>query len=90
MKQVKQRVTPGRRFELPRRVTFISKVKDLFMLRPEAEALWLSNVLVIPQCRQTHPPQSHAGRVDVLRALCGRQLFCKRATGEPLRPAKGG
>jgi hypothetical protein len=30
-------------------VTFISKVKDLFRLRLEAEALWLLDVLVIPQ-----------------------------------------
>ena len=76
--------------KLQHRVSFISKVKSRQRLRAEPEALWLSDVLVIPQCRQTHPPQGHAGRVDVLRAVCGGQLFCKRATCEPLRPAKGG
>ena len=75
--------------KLPYAVTLMGKVKVLFRLRPEPDALWLLHVLVIPQRRQTHPPQGHAGGVDVLRAVCGGQLSCKRATGEPLRPAKG-
>jgi hypothetical protein len=37
-----------------------------------------------------HPPQSHAGRLDVLRAFRGGQLFCARAAGQPLRASEGG
>lgn len=76
--------------KLQHRVTFIGKVKERCRLCAVAEALWLLNVLVIPQRRQTNPPQGHAGRVHVLRAVRGRQLLCKGATAEPLRLAKGG
>jgi hypothetical protein len=44
-----RRVIDSFLLKLPHGVTFKSKVKGLFRLRPEAEALWLLNVLVIPQ-----------------------------------------
>jgi hypothetical protein len=71
-------------------VRFKSKVKMRVRLRLNHQAVWLLNVLVLSQRRQTHAPQGHAGGADVLRGLYRRQLFCARAAREPLRPAKGG
>jgi len=48
------------------------------------------NVLVIPQRRQAHLPQSHAGGIVGLRGVRGGQLFCQRAAGKYLRFAKSG
>ena len=48
------------------------------------------NVLVVPQRRQAHLPQSHAGGIAGLRGVRGDQLFCQRVAGKHLRVAKGG
>jgi hypothetical protein len=71
-------------------VTFKSGVKTPGQLRVQREAVVMFYVEFFSQRRQTHLPESYAGRLAILRGVRGAQLFCERTTGKYLRSEKGG
>src|ERR1700738_2299145 len=71
-------------------VTFKSEVKTRGQLRVQSEVVVVFYVEFFSQRRQTHLPESYAGRLAILRGVRGVQLFCERTTGKYLRSEKGG
>jgi hypothetical protein len=59
-------------------------------LRVQREVVVMFYVEFYSQRRQTHLPESYAGRLAILRGVRGAQLFCERTTGKYLRSEKGG